>query len=111
MVFYPSDKFYFGYFLRDRQLLAAGSNFIDWYEKLRGILSHNNILYVIEEFLVDAPDDSASEEEDEAFRQRHDIFIDVQSTMSVSMKPELKAPFQHMDPFEMMDAAKAHFID
>ena len=92
MVFYPSDKFYFGYFLRDRQLLADGSNFIDWYEKLRGILSHNNILYVIEEFLGDAPDDSASEKEDEDFRQRRDIFISVQITMS-HMDPELKAQF------------------
>ena len=31
--------------------------------------------------------------------------------MSVSMEPELKAQFQHMEPYVMMDALKTHSID
>ena len=91
--------------------MADGSNFIYWYNKLRETLMHNNILYVIEEGLGDEPDDSASEEEDEEFHQRRDIFIEVQSIMVISLAPELKVQFQHMEPYDMIDSIKAHFID
>ena len=77
MVLYPRDKFYFEYFLSNPPLLADGSNFIYWYKKLREALKHNNILYVIEQRLEEEPEDSASEEEDEEFRLRRDIFIEV----------------------------------
>ena len=106
-------ELYFGHFLRSASssLLAGGSNFIKWYNKLRETLIHNNILYVIEQGLGERPDDSDSEEEDDEFRQHRDIFIEVQPVMTISLVPELKEQFQHMEPYDMIDSIKAHFID
>jgi hypothetical protein len=103
--------FYFDFLLKSRSLAADGSNFIYWYNKLRDTLIHNNLLYVIEEALGEEPDDSASEEDDEEFRQRRDIFLEVQTIMSICLAPELKALFRDLEPYDMIEAIKTHFVD
>ena len=106
-------KLYFSYFLKspDSTLEADGSNFIKWYKRFRNILIHNNILYVLEEALGERPDDSASEEEEDEFHSRRDIFIEVEITMTVCLTPELKELFRHKEPYVMIDAIKTHVKD
>jgi len=107
---YPNVYFDTGSFLRDEELKADGSNFIDWYQRLRGILYVNDLLYTIEEPLGDKPDDSASEEEDEEYRTRRDMDITVQCTMLYSIVPELRPRFFCTNAYEMVDGLKALFI-
>ena len=63
-----------------------GSNYITWYRNLYGVLVQNNVTYVLENFLEDAPGNLASAEAKDAFRHRRDIWMDVQITMYHSME-------------------------
>ena len=86
-----------------------GSNFVTWYRNLRGVLIQNNVTYVLEQFLEDAPGNLASVETKDAFHRRRNIWIDVQVTMYVCMEDELKNEFRHMEPIVMMVALKVLF--
>ena len=72
---YPEVYIDLGSFFQDEELKSDGSNFIDWYQCFRGLLYVNDVLYVIQEPLGDAPDESASEEEHNEFRARRDMYI------------------------------------
>ena len=105
---YPNVRIDFGSFLRDEELKTDGSNFIDWYQRLRGILISNDLLYVIQEPLGDEPGDSASEDDDD-YRNRRDISITVQCAMLYSMEYELRSCFSNTNAYEMVDELKALF--
>ena len=70
-------------------LKVDGSNFVDWYQEIRGSLWVNKILYVIEEPLGDKPYTSASQEDKDAYRERRDTFITIQITMISCMDTKL----------------------
>ena len=107
---YPHIYIDHGSFLCDEELKVDGSNFIDWYQRLRGILYVNDVLHVIQEPLGDAPDDSASEEEYEEYSTRRTLFIVVQCTMLYSMELELRVCFKNTNTYDMTDELKALFI-
>ena len=44
----------------EESLRADGSNFIEWYRRLRALLQPNATLYMIEKPLVDRPGNGAS---------------------------------------------------
>ena len=97
--------------MRDEKLKNDGSNFIDWYQRLRDVLISNDLLYVIQELLGDGPGDSASEDDDDDdYRTRRDLFIIVQRAMLYSMDPELWVRFSNTNAYDMVDALKALFI-
>lgn len=75
---YPNVFVDFCSFVRDEELKADGSNFIDWYQLLRDVLVSNDLLYMIREPLGDGSGDSASEDDGDDYRTRRDLFIIVQ---------------------------------
>ena len=99
----------FGSFLRNEELKFDGSNFIDWYQRLRDTLISNDLLYVIQEPLGDEPRDSASENDNGDYRDRRDISIAVQNTMLHTMESELRVRFSNTNAYEMVDELKALF--
>ena len=83
---YPNEQVLeFNHFLRMEPLRNDGSNYITWSRNLKGVLFQNDVTYVLEQFLEDAPGNLASVETKDAFRRRRDIWIDVQVTMYHSM--------------------------
>jgi hypothetical protein len=45
----------YGSFLHKEKLKSDRSNFPDWYQRLRDILNGNDLLYIIQESLGEAP--------------------------------------------------------
>ena len=81
-----------------------------WFRNLRNVLFQNDVSYVLEQFLEDAPGNLASVETKDAFRRRG-IWIDVQVTMYHNMEDELKNAHRHLEPIAMIDALKVLFED
>ena len=108
---YPHGHYDLSYFFQRSLLRADGSNFIDWYQDLRHVLRVNDILYVIKELLGDKPGAFASQEEDNAYHERRDMFITIQCTMTSCMAPERRSRFEDLKPYDMVDELKALFIE
>ena len=106
---FPNLNIDYGSFLRDEELKSDGSNFIDWYQRLRGVLLQNDLLYIIEEPLGDAPDNSASEDDHDEYRDRCDSTIAVQCMMRFSMVAGMRGRFVNTNPYEMVDELKTLF--
>ena len=102
--------FNYGSFMRDPELKVDGSNFADWYQRLRDILTVNDLLFVIEEPLGIEPGDFVSMDEYEEFCDRRDTYIEVQCTMLYSMESDLRTRFFNDYPDEMVLGLKALFI-
>jgi hypothetical protein len=62
-------------FLRNKKLKIDGSNFINWYQRLRDILTSNDMLYTIGEPLVDELKNSVDEDDNGDYHTRHDLSI------------------------------------
>ena len=111
-MYYPNEQeLEFNHFLRMEPLRNNGSNYMTWYRNLHGVLVQNNVTYVLENFLEDAPGNLASAEAKDAFRRRRDIWMDVQITMYWSMEDELKNAHRHLEPIAMIDALRVLFED
>jgi hypothetical protein len=76
---------------------------------VRNVLLHNDLLYVIEEPLAGAPGPNATTQDHNEYREAHDIAIEVQTLMSSSMEPCLKAYYQHRDPYSMINTLRGLF--
>jgi hypothetical protein len=98
-----------GCFLLGDNLKVNGSNFPRWYQRLRNVLLHNDLLYVIKEPLDEAPGLNATAQDREEYREARDIVIRVQTLMLSSMEPCLKAYYEHRDSYLMIDALRSHF--
>ena len=80
-------------FLWSENLKSDGSNFVEWYLRLRDMLWVNDVLYVIQKQLGDKPENSASESDKLAYQICRDLFICVECTMHCTMAPELQVRF------------------
>ena len=76
-------------FLGGETLKVDGSNFIDWYLRLRAMLKRRDALYVIQEHVGNPPGDSADQQEVHDFRDRRELFFLIKHTMIYSMAIEL----------------------
>ena len=103
---YLDDK----HFLMGASLKSDGSNFIDWYFRLRSVLWQNSVLYVLKELLEDKPDSIVCIEEKLFYLQRHDLFIYVESLMRSTMDPELIVRFGCSSPMDMIIRLKLMFF-
>jgi hypothetical protein len=99
----------YGSWFQRKELKVDGSDFIDWFQHFRGMLYVNNILYVIEEPLGDAPGPLASEEDRDEFRTRRDTYIEIQVTMCSGMVPELQTYFEHTSPMMIIEELRMMF--
>ena len=106
---FPKLKINYGSFPHEEELKSDGSNFIDWYQCLRGVLLQNDLLYVIEEPLGDAPGDSVNVDDYDEYRDHHENCIAVQVMMLNSMVAGMRGRYQNTYPFEMVDELKTLF--
>ena len=77
--------------MRDVEHKVDGSNFIDWYQHLIGILISNDLLNVTREQLGDTPDNSVSEEDNDEYRTHRYLFMTVQYAIRYSRETELQS--------------------
>ena len=68
-------------FVREEELKNDGSNFIEWYQRLRKGLRASDALFVIKEPLGDEPNDSEDEVDKKEYRTHRDLDIVVKSAM------------------------------
>ena len=108
---YPFVEYDISHLYWQPLLKADGSNFMRWYEQIRGNLKKNNILYTLEEHLEDKAGPSASQEEDDKYRDRREAFIEVQSLLTHIMEPELVERFKHFDPCDTMEVLRYDFLE
>ena len=84
-------------------LRADGSNFIDWYRRLRTLLQPSNVLCMIEMPLAEGPNNGLGLELDQEFLTRRDYYILVQMAIVDAMVAELKSHYELMDSNDIID--------
>ena len=73
-----------------KENLLSGTNYLDWYRKLRIILKAERTLYVLEDIPLKRPEEDASDEEIEAYEKYKSDALDVECLMLSAMTPELQ---------------------
>jgi hypothetical protein len=91
-------------------LKPDGSNFIDWYERLRSSLKRSNAFFMIIEPLGPEPDDDADEAKDDAFRDRRDYYTIAESAILSSIEPEMRDWFYTTKSSSMIRDLRHHFL-
>src|ERR1041384_2224362 len=97
-------------FLHGERLKENGSNFADWYLRLRTSLKRANILFTIEVHVEEHPDDHVGDQgilDHYARRQKCSV---VRNVMIFSMSEVLGIKFQDTGSYDMMDMLKTMFV-
>ena len=92
------------------ELHLDGSNFIEWYLRLREVLSTHDELYVLHETLEEKPKASASYNKRMAWLNRSKTHIQVKWLMSVFMNSDLAKQFKNLSSIETVTELKKMFI-
>ena len=71
------------------ELRLDGSNFVEWYMRLREVLHTNNELYVLDEPLEECPDVSANYEEYMEWYEQKTTYLKVEWLMCTFMDSNL----------------------
>jgi hypothetical protein len=95
--------------LEGEPLKPDGSNYIDWYERLRISLKWSSAFFTIIEPLGPEPDDDADEYEDDRFRDRWDYYIQTEVAILSSMEPKMRNWFYTTESNSMIGDLKHHF--
>ena len=90
------------------ELHLDGSNFIEWYLRLREVLSTHEELYVLHETLEEKPKDSASYNKRMAWLNRSKTHIQVNWMMSVFMNSDLAKQFKNLSAIETVTELNVH---
>jgi hypothetical protein len=90
-------------------LRPNGSNFIEWYGRLRSSLKRSGAFFTIIESLGPKPDDDAHEVEEDAFRDRQDYYTLAESSMLSSMEPKIRDWFYTTESNLMIKDLNRHF--
>jgi hypothetical protein len=90
-------------------LKPDGSNFIDWYERIRSSLKRSSAFFTIIEPLGLESDDDVDEGKDDAFRDRRDCYTLVEATILISIVPEMRDWFYTTESNSMIGDLKHHF--
>ena len=98
-----------GSILPEERLNVEGSNYVDWFYRLREILRTYNLVYVIEGLLGEAPDADASvrELEDHVIRLNHTMAV--KNLMYESVAPYWQNIFQNHVPWDMIGDLVSRF--
>ena len=92
------------------ELRLDGSNFIEWYLRLREVLSNYDELYVLHETLGEKPKASASYNKRMAWLHRSKTHTKVNWLMSVFMNSDLAKQFKNLSAIESVTEIKKMFI-
>ncbi|XP_074572621.1 uncharacterized protein LOC141829101 [Curcuma longa] len=85
----------------EKENILLGSNYLDWYRKLKIILRHERKIYVLEDEPLKEPALDASEEDQSYYSQYMEDALDVQCIMLSSMTPELQRQHENMSAKEI----------
>src|ERR1041385_8305245 len=106
----PNEHREFLSFMGGDRLKVNGSNFVDWYLRLRTSLKRVNILFIIESHVGDPPDNNGDEQEMmDYYVCRYKYFV-VKNVMEHSMSNELRNVFRETSVYDMIDTLKSLFI-
>ena len=81
------------FFMEGERLRVDGSNFIDWYLRLRTSLKRANILFTIEMHVEEHPDDDVGDQEILDHYARRQKCSVVRNVMIFSMSEDLSIQF------------------
>src|SRR3954470_14481707 len=97
------------FFMEGERLTVDGSNFAEWYSRLRTSLKRANILFAIEMHMQEHPDNDVGDQEmldHYAYRQKCSV---VRNVMIFSMSGFEHSVSGHLS-YDMMDTLKTMFI-
>ena len=98
------------FFMEGERLRENGSNFADWYLRLRTSLKRANILFTIEVHVEEHPDDHVGDQGIlDHYARRQKCFV-VRNVMIFSMSEVLGIQFQDTGSYDMMDTLKTMFV-
>ena len=80
----------------EKDNLLVGSNYLEWYRKLKIVLKSERKLYVLTDTEPKTPHNRSSESDIIAYNQFQEDAIDVQCLMISSMSPELQKANEHL---------------
>ena len=80
-----------------KENLLNGTNYIDWYRKLKIVLKAEITLYVLEEEPLKEPGRNASDEEIKAYEQYKSYILNVECLMLSTMTPKLQKQIVRLD--------------
>jgi hypothetical protein len=98
-----------GCWLLGEDLKLDGSNFPGWCLRLKNVLMHNDLLFMIEEPLAKELGWHATAQDRDEYRKIREIGVEVKTLMATSMEPHLRVLFQHRDLYSMFRALKSLF--
>src|ERR1043165_4749426 len=98
------------FFMEGERLRVNGSNFADWYLRLRTSLKRANIFFTIEMHVEEHPDNDVGDQEILDHYARRQKYSVVRNVMIFSMSEDLSIQFQDTDSYDMMDTLKTMFI-
>ena len=70
--------------------ILNGTNYIDWYHKLKIILKAERTLYILTDEEIKEPHEDASQEEFDECEQYKSDLLDVECLMMFAMSPKLQ---------------------
>ena len=88
--------------LLDKEHILTGTNFQEWYRRLRIVLRQERKYYVLETPLPQEPPQNASRAEKEAYKKHKDDSLDVQCIMLSSMSNELLKIYEDREPLVIL---------
>src|ERR1041384_8853256 len=89
-------------FMGGDRLKVNGSNFVDWYLRLRTSLKRVNILFIIECHVGNPPDNNGDEQEMMDYYVRRQKYFVVKNVMEHSMSNELSNLFKETNAYDMI---------
>src|SRR4051812_49940516 len=90
-------------FVSGERLKVDGSNFVEWYLRLRTVLKRANVLSMIDEHVGDPPGNNMDEQIMLDYHARQRTYSIVKSVLEVCMSQELRDQFEETNASDMID--------
>ncbi|XP_042444019.1 uncharacterized protein LOC122029135 [Zingiber officinale] len=85
----------------EKENTLLGSNYLDWYRKLKIVLRHERKIYVLNDEPLKEPTPDASDEDQSYYSQYMENALDVQCIMLSSISPKLQRQHENMSDREI----------
>ena len=97
-------------FVSGGKLKVDGSNFIDWYLRLRTVLKRANVLFVIQEHLGNPPDDNMNEHIMLDYHNRRRTYSIAKGVIEICIPQNLRDQYEDADTYDIIDMLKSRFM-
>ena len=86
-----------------------GTNFTNWYRNLRIILKQEKRDHVLDNPLLDEPNENATIAATNAYRRTCDKSTEISCLMLAHMEPDLQQQFKNVEAYDMIKSLKSMF--